>query len=62
MTTYEQDAQRHSSQETNSRSDEMKLGRDSLDYLREYAHQRPEMVALCSFALGFVLGWKLKLW
>jgi len=29
---------------------------------KEYARQRPEVVALWSFGLGFVLGWKLKLW
>jgi hypothetical protein len=29
---------------------------------REYAKQRPEVVALWSFGLGFVLGWKLKIW
>ena len=27
-----------------------------------YARQRPELVALYCFGLGFVLGWKLKPW
>jgi hypothetical protein len=35
---------------------------DALDYLREYARQKPEMAALWCFGVGFVLGWKLKPW
>ena len=35
---------------------------DLMAYLREYARERPEVVALWSFGAGFVLGWKLKLW
>jgi hypothetical protein len=31
-------------------------------YLREYARERPEIVALTCFAVGFILGWKLKPW
>jgi hypothetical protein len=30
--------------------------------LREYARERPEMVILWSFGIGFILGWKLKPW
>ena len=30
--------------------------------LGEYARERPEVVALTCFAVGFVLGWKLKPW
>lgn len=29
---------------------------------REYAREKPEMVALWSLGIGFVLGWKLRLW
>jgi exonuclease V gamma subunit len=29
---------------------------------KQYAKQRPEVVALWSFGLGFALGWKLKIW
>ena len=35
---------------------------DLIEYLRQYAHDRPEVVALCSLGVGFALGWKLKLW
>ena len=32
------------------------------EHFREYERQRPEIVALWCFGIGFVLGWKLKLW
>lgn len=35
---------------------------DLLVYLREYARERPEVVALTCFGIGFILGWKLKPW
>jgi hypothetical protein len=30
--------------------------------MRDYAREKPEIAALWCFGLGFVLGWKLKLW
>jgi hypothetical protein len=38
------------------------MGRDMVQYLREYARDNPESAALWCFGLGFVLGWKLKIW
>lgn len=35
---------------------------DLLDYLREYARERPDVAAAWCFAVGFVLGWKLRPW
>ena len=35
---------------------------DFIQYLREYTRERPEVVALTCFGIGFVLGWKLKPW
>ncbi len=35
---------------------------DLFDYLRQYAREKPEVVALTCFCVGFVLGWKLKPW
>ena len=35
---------------------------DFLSYMREYARQKPDVVALWCFGVGFVLGWKLKPW
>lgn len=35
---------------------------DFVDYVHEYARQKPQVVALCCLGVGFVLGWKLKPW
>ena len=42
--------------------DKIELGRDMLDYLREYAREKPEVAALWCLGIGFILGWKLKPW
>ena len=36
--------------------------KSALEHFREYGRDRPEIVALWCFGIGFVLGWKLKLW
>ena len=36
--------------------------KSALELLREYGRERPEIVALWCFGIGFALGWKLKLW
>jgi len=35
---------------------------DLVEYMQDYARERPEVVALWCFGVGFVLGWKLKFW
>lgn len=35
---------------------------DLVEYFRQYARERPQTVALVCLGIGFVLGWKLKLW
>ena len=40
----------------------LRPSRDLVEYFRQYARERPEVVALCCFGIGFVLGWKLKMW
>ena len=35
---------------------------DLVEYFRQYARERPEVVALWCFGMGFVLGWKMKMW
>jgi hypothetical protein len=35
---------------------------DACEYFREYARQRPDVVAIWCLGVGFVLGWKLKPW
>jgi hypothetical protein len=43
-------------------ADELEVARDVVDYLKEYAREKPEVAALWCFGIGFVLGWKLKIW
>jgi hypothetical protein len=38
------------------------MGRDLVQYMRDYARDNPEAAALWCFGIGFVLGWKLKIW
>lgn len=35
---------------------------DVLQYVKEYAKQKPEVVAFACLGIGFILGWKLKPW
>lgn len=35
---------------------------DLVDYVKEYAREKPEVAALWCLGVGFVLGWKLKPW
>ncbi len=48
--------------ETSGRSQELSPTQDLMDYFREYAREKPEVVALWCLGIGFVLGWKLKPW
>jgi len=41
---------------------ELKPIQDLTSYVGEYARQRPETLALACLGVGFILGWKLKLW
>lgn len=41
---------------------EMAPAEAAMIYLREYARERPEVIAMWCFGIGFVLGWKLKPW
>jgi hypothetical protein len=43
-------------------SDEMEIAHDVVDYLKEYAREKPHVAALWCLGLGFILGWKLKPW
>lgn len=36
--------------------------KSALEHFQEYGRDRPLVVALWCFGIGFVLGWKLKLW
>jgi hypothetical protein len=39
-----------------------KPAEDLIQYLTDYAKQKPDVAALWCFGIGFVLGWKLKPW
>jgi hypothetical protein len=34
----------------------------AMEFLQDYARERPEVVAMWAFGIGFVLAWKLKPW
>ncbi|MCE9548553.1 MAG: hypothetical protein K8T25_24010 [Planctomycetia bacterium] len=34
----------------------------AVEFFKDYARERPEVVALWAFGIGFALGWKLKPW
>ena len=34
----------------------------AVECFKEYARERPEIVTMWAFGLGFVLGWKLRIW
>jgi len=36
--------------------------KSALEHFQEYGRERPGVAALWCFGIGFVLGWKLKLW
>jgi hypothetical protein len=61
-------AQRTARQGKNQRNSELQSAQslqpstDFVEYLKDYARQKPEMAALWCFGIGFVLGWKMKLW
>jgi hypothetical protein len=38
------------------------IGHDVIEYLKQYAREKPEVAALWCFGIGFILGWKLKPW
>jgi hypothetical protein len=41
---------------------EMRPVEDLVEYVRDYTRERPETVAIACFAVGFILGWRLKPW
>ena len=42
--------------------DPIEVGRDLVQYAREYVRENPETAAVWCFGIGFLLGWKLKIW
>jgi len=42
--------------------DDLQPFTDLAEYAKDYAREKPEVVALVCFGVGFMLGWKLKPW
>lgn len=42
--------------------DLVETAKSAFEHFREYGRERPEILALWCFGIGFVLGWKLKPW
>jgi hypothetical protein len=49
-------------QEIHHPAEKLGSSSDLVGYFRQYARERPEVVALWCLGIGFVLGWKLKIW
>ena len=49
-------------QNTHPSGERLKPCTDLVEYFQQYARERPEVVALWCFGIGFSLGWKLKPW
>ncbi len=43
-------------------SDELSVPEAAAEFFSQYARERPEVVAMWAFGVGFILGWKLKPW
>lgn len=43
-------------------SDELRPLEDVVNYVKEYTKERPDIVLVVAFGIGFILGWKLKPW
>ena len=57
------ETQKHHENSTLPRDlESMPAGDAAVELFKRYARERPEVVALWAFGVGFVLGWKLKPW
>jgi hypothetical protein len=54
--------QAHSAQDIDQSRERLSPPSDLVKYLRQYASERPEVVAVLGLGIGLVLGWKLKSW
>lgn len=43
-------------------NEELSATEAATECFKQFAKERPEVVALWAFGVGFVLGWKLKPW
>ena len=52
----------HDSEVKSAKGETMQPCQDLASYFQQYARERPEVVAMWCFGIGFVLGWRLKPW
>ncbi len=45
-----------------SRTNQLKPTADVVDYLRQYAREKPDVTALWCLGIGIMIGWKIKPW
>ena len=55
-------AETQNTQDTEQPGEKLRPSSDLIEYARQYAREKPEVVALWCLGIGFVLGWKLKIW
>jgi hypothetical protein len=60
--TTKKTASRSKAEDLDIQDEATEVAADVIDYLREYAREKPEVAALWCLGIGFVLGWKLKPW
>ncbi|MCA9024324.1 MAG: hypothetical protein KDA86_03835 [Planctomycetaceae bacterium] len=45
-----------------SSGEDLQPSKDLVQYMKDYAREKPDVAALWCFGVGFVIGWKLKPW
>jgi hypothetical protein len=50
------------SKKTTRVAEQLSPQKDLMEYLKDYAREKPDVAALWCFGIGFVLGWKIKPW
>jgi hypothetical protein len=61
-TTSNRNVQRKTESRNEAVESPEKISRDILDFVTNYAREKPGYAALWCIGIGFVLGWKLKPW
>lgn len=61
-TTSRQNAKSSSTRTAEKAETPAEITNDIVEYLTEYARNKPGYAALWCLGVGFVLGWKLKPW
>ncbi|HQX50868.1 MAG TPA: hypothetical protein PLY87_08435 [Planctomycetaceae bacterium] len=49
-------------EQSRNRNSQLQPTADVVDYLRQYARQKPDVAALWCLGIGIIIGWKIKPW